>query len=516
MFEIDLAARIRDARDKVRFHPVTTRLEDAIGAHEFPEAGFLAAEGNGGERFHLAVDAEALCKGGDAFGIGFVAKLCGDGVGGAGERFGQRHRPMILAVIVYRLPFADGDAPVIEHVIGRVAIFQCEGIDEGLEAGAGLALGLGDAVEGRGGIVHAAGEGDDGAVAVKDEGGDLAGGNGLAILGHPLTEQCLRLLLDFRIDGQLDDGISRHARQQGFQALGGDIKRVAKLGIVAGRRDDVDGRFAGGGGFLFGDVALAFHFLQHIELAGFGAFEIFPQVELGRGLGQRGQEGGFMHLKLCRGLAEIETGGRVDAVEPGAEIDAVEIEGEDLILRHALFELAGEGDFLRLALHGLAAVENEVFHQLLGDGGSARDGFTGSGIGDGRAGDGGLIGAVMFIEAFVFGRDEGLGDMLGQLCHINRPAIAGPADGKGVALRIHKLDGSFTVCLPQLGHFRQAGHARMQALPFPECPGAAAEGNGADGDEQDAQRAEPAGREGLHGNADDPWHAGGWLAVGHA
>ena len=208
-------------------------------------------------------------------------------------------------------------------------------------------------------------------------------------------------------------------------------------------------------------------------------------------------------------------GGGVDAVEAGAEIDAVEIEGEDFVLRHPLFELAGEGDFLRLALHCLARAEDEVFHQLLGDGGGARDGFAGSRVGEGGAGDGGLIGAVVFVEALVLGGDESLGDVSGELCHRDGAAIAGAAHSERVAFAVDELDGWLALGLPEIGDFGQFGHAAVQALPFPECPAAAAQDEEAYGDQKEAQRAEAPRGEGRCGDADNPWHAGRLMAVGH-
>ena len=205
---------------------------------------------------------------------------------------------MIFAAIVYRLPFADGDRAVVEDVIGRVAVFQREGEDEGLEAGAGLAFGLGGPVEGGERVVDPAGERDDAAGAVKDQGGGLAGGERLAVPGEARSEQALRFLLDFRVDRQLDDGVTRHARQHRGKALCGSVQHIAKLGIVTRRGEDGDLGLARGGGFLFGDEALALHFLQHVKLAGFGAVEIFPKIELRRGLGQGGEKCGLVDFEL--------------------------------------------------------------------------------------------------------------------------------------------------------------------------------------------------------------------------
>ncbi len=61
----------------------------------------------------------------------------------------------------------------------------------------------------------------------------------------------------------------------------------------------------------------------------------------------------------------------LDAVRPLAEIDAAEIEPEDLLLGVFLLQLDGVDQLLALPLQGTVGGEEEVSGQLLGDGRSA-------------------------------------------------------------------------------------------------------------------------------------------------
>ena len=139
------------------------------------------------------------------------------------------------------------------------------------------------------------------------------------------------------------------------------------------------------------------------------------------------------------------------------------------------FQFPRQLHFLRLAGHGLAAVEHEVLDQLLGDGRGAGHGFSRPHVGPCRAGDGRIIGAIMLVEALVLGGDEGLRHVGGQAADIGRPAIAGAADVQRVAVAVNELDGRLALGLPQFRHRGQAGHAEIERAPFPEGPSGASQ-----------------------------------------
>ena len=70
-------------------------------------------------------------------------------------------------------------------------------------------------------------------------------------------------------------------------------------------------------------------------------------------------------------LAEEFLRRRLDAENAGAEIDAVEIEREDLVLGVARLQIEREHRFLHLALEGAAGIEEQILGQLLGQGRAA-------------------------------------------------------------------------------------------------------------------------------------------------
>ena len=157
----------------------------------------------------------------------------GDHVLGLGQRRAQRHGPVELAVVVLGLPgLAAGEAGVEEQrrVVddggGGEALLQRRGIDEGLEAGARLAPGLGGVVELVLVEVEAPHQRSDGAVArvYGHEGalhlGQLGGLPGLLGRG------------DHADDGAAPDldvrrGLVREARLHGLEALARDLYRLA-------------------------------------------------------------------------------------------------------------------------------------------------------------------------------------------------------------------------------------------------------------------------------------------------
>ena len=66
--------------------------------------------------------------------------------------------------------------------------------------------------------------------------------------------------------------------------------------------------------------------------------------------------------------AEVGLGRRLDPVGALAEVDLVEVLGEDLVLRPLALELVGERGLAELLEHGAAALRAQrVLDELLGD-----------------------------------------------------------------------------------------------------------------------------------------------------
>src|SRR6185295_10359686 len=77
------------------------------------------------------------------------------------------------------------------------------------------------------------------------------------------------------------------------------------------------------------------------------------------------------HRKLGRAVAEEAARGGVDAIGAAAEIDAVEVELENLVLREAPFERHRQYRLAQLAGEAEIVAEEDVAGKLLGDGRSA-------------------------------------------------------------------------------------------------------------------------------------------------
>jgi len=117
-----------------------------------------------------------------------------------------------------------------------------------------------------------------------------------------------------------------------------------------------------------------------------------------RGLGQREVRRVPAEIRLRRGL---------DAVQPVAEVDVVEVELEDLLLR--VLPLGGDraARLPELSPERLGAPPGHVLHELLGDGRSALDVCARPEVGHGRPGDRLEVHAAVLVEAVVLDREHG-------------------------------------------------------------------------------------------------------------
>ena len=133
---------------------------------------------------------------------------------------------------------------------------------------------------------------------------------------------------------------------------------------------------------------------------------------------------------MPRRFAEIALGGGFHAIGAGTEIDAVEIEFEDLCLGELVLEPEGERHLLQLARYGALLRQKQVLGELLGDGGSALRGAAPQHVLDDGAHDAPRIDAVMRIEAAILDGDEGLGHVIRQFAQRHRRAAHVAAGGE--------------------------------------------------------------------------------------
>ena len=117
--------------------------------------------------------------------------------------------------------------------------------------------------------------------------------------------------------------------------------------------------------------------------------------------------------------------GGADAVGVAGEVSEVEVELEDHELCEVLLHLPGEEGFLEFARGGFVVVEEDVFDDLLRDGGTAADEFFCFDVGDEAGADGADVEAVVGEEFAVFGGDEGVGSVARQVVEADPIGVFG-------------------------------------------------------------------------------------------
>jgi hypothetical protein len=169
---------------------------------------------------------------------------------------------------------------------------------------------------------------------------------------------------------------------------------------------------------LFGDVALFVHLFQHHVAAEEGVFGIDLRVIGGGRLDDPRQQRRLVGLEHGRaglfggaaarvGGAEVGAGRRLDPVGALAEIDRVQILGEDFVLAPVALEPVGERRLAELLEHGAAAFRfQRLLDELLGDRRGALFGTLAEEVVDEGAADALEVDAAVFVEAGVLDRDH--------------------------------------------------------------------------------------------------------------
>ena len=178
------------------------------------------------------------------------------------------------------------------------------------------------------------------------------------------------------VDAAVADGGALGAAVEAVLAEVGDERAPHVLGEVVGRIDlraeradvDLERLGLGGLGLLAGDVADVGHLIDD-PVAPDGRLLGLAEgmIVVGR-LRQGRQVGGLLDGELAQLLAEVVERRGGHAVGADAEVDLVEVELEDLVLRVGALDADGEDRLLQLALELLLARQQEVLGHLLGDG----------------------------------------------------------------------------------------------------------------------------------------------------
>ena len=139
-----------------------------------------------------------------------------------------------------------------------------------------------------------------------------------------------------------------------------------------------------------------------------------------------------MAVEVAGGGVEVVVAGGFGSVDAGAPLDYVEVELEDALLAEDEFGDGDEGGFGALAEEGVAGAEEEIFDQLLIDGGSAAETVFGIVVVEVTFGGdfhGLPVEAVVLVEARVFGGDDGVLEIGGDAVEGNE--VVGGVVGSG-------------------------------------------------------------------------------------
>jgi hypothetical protein len=174
------------------------------------------------------------------------------------------------------------------------------------------------------------------------------------------------------------------------------------------------------------------------------------------------------HRQFVYRLVEIDERGGGNSVRAEPEIDLVEIQFENLVLRIGALDAEREQRLLDLARVGRLAADEEVLGDLLGNGGRTLRTPAGAhllDIGKGRAGDTGQVDAAMTVKILVLRRQERLDHRLrDRLDRQVQAPLAGIFGDQGAVGRMNARHDRRLVIL-QLRIFRQVlgimpNHAR--------------------------------------------------------
>ncbi len=201
-------------------------------------------------------------------------------------------------------------------------------------------------------------------------------------------------------------------RKQLADHLGGEVVAVARLGGRLGGGLDLQGTGALLRQLRVGDEALLLHVAKDEVAPLAGLLRIAERVVAVRRADQAGERGAVGDRQLVEPLAEVEARARLD---PGhadrpllAQVEIVEVQGQDAVLAEAQLQIKGQPGLGQLALQRAARREEEVLGELLRDRAAALHGAAPGEVVPERARDAARVDAPMVVEPPVLGGDHGL------------------------------------------------------------------------------------------------------------
>ena len=193
---------------------------------------------------------------------------------------------------------------------------------------------------------------------------------------------------------------------------------------------------------------------------------------------------------------EVGTGRGLDPVGTLAEVDLVQVLGEDLVLRPLTLEVIGERRLSQLLEHGPALLcAKGVLDELLGDGGGALLRARVEDVLDHRPRDPLVVDAVMLVEALVLDRHRGLLHRRSDVVGADQDAAAIVGEGRDPGAVDVVEDRVLGV--GELGAVLELRQVAGDGHHDPEDPGDEGEEGEAEEDEREAKllelRASPRG-----------------------
>ena len=215
-------------------------------------------------------------------------------------------------------------------------------------------------------------------------------------------------------------------------------------------------RFRHGAGLGVNEAGILHGFEHQLRpcLAGIG---IGQRIVTGGSLDAAGDNGGFGQAQFIGMLAEEFFRRGFNAVNPGAEINPVEIQSENLILAVLPLHLQRQHGFLHLAVESAAGAQEEIFGQLLRERGTALHHTAALHVLKGGAHQPDGIDAPMRPEAAVFYGDEGVGDIVRQIFNPHDPALGQAAPRDQAVANIQNGDVLRWPADHQIADIRQPG-----------------------------------------------------------
>ena len=162
------------------------------------------------------------------------------------------------------------------------------------------------------------------------------------------------------------------------------------------------------------------------------------------------QHGGFRKVHIAHRFAKIELRCRLHPIIAAAEIGAIEIELEDVILAEPRLDPEGEEHFVDFAPKRAFGRQEKVLGKLLGERGAALTDFAILGIFDKGAQGADEIDAEMVVKTGILGGQHRLDENRGNLADGDVVILPNAAPAHDMAGSIREGDGIFAPLVPDV------------------------------------------------------------------